>query len=201
MFSKITDDMRQGKGNVGLPDTPGLTTPEMQAKMDELGNLAIDGHNAHIDELAATTAAANLGATVPNGITANENIQSIFSALAVIALDNASLKHSHANKTTLDAITDTVKEGYDTMVQTFTGIENVQTAITSSDEAIPTSKAVATYVGNYDISEKIFNFAYPIGTVYMTTSTVNPETLFGYGTWTQLGSTDQYGINRYVRSA
>ena len=76
-FSKITDQMRAGKGNVGQPDTPGVTTTEMQEIMDELANLAIDSHNAHIDELGEATAAANLGATVPQGISANNNIPRI----------------------------------------------------------------------------------------------------------------------------
>jgi len=200
-FSKVTDEMRAGKGNVGKPDTPELTTTEMQEVMDELGNLALDFINDHIDELGATTAAANIGATVPNGVTANENLQSILAALAVIALESSEIKHTHANKTTIDAITDTVKEGYDSLVQTFDGIENVQRTMTNSDTAVPTSSAVENYVGNYDISEKVFNFCYPIGTIFMTTATVSPAALLGYGTWTQLGSTDQYGINRYVRSA
>lgn len=199
MFNKITDEMRLGKGNVGLPDTPGLTTPEMQAKMDELGNLAIDGHNAHIDELAAATAAANLGATVPTGITANENIQSVLTALAILALDVASKKHSHDNKSILDSITQTVKAGYDDVVQVFSGINAVQQSMTATETSVPSSNAVISYVSNLDISEKAFNEVYPIGTVYATTSSETPASLLGYGTWSQLGSTDQYGISRYER--
>ena len=199
MFNKITDEMRLGKGNVGLPDTPGLTTPEMQAKMDELGNLAIDGHNAHIDELGANTAAANLGATVPTGITANENIQSVLTALAILALNVAEKKHSHDNKSTLDSITTAVKCGYDDLVQVFSGINAVQQSMTATETSVPSSKAVISYVDGVDVSEKAFNASYPIGTVFMTTSTVDPFTLFGYGQWQELGQRDQYGISRYER--
>ena len=199
MFNKITDEMRLGKGNVGLPDTPGLTTPEMQAKMDELGNLAIDGHNAHIDELAAATAAANLGATVPSGITANENIQSVLTALAILALNVAEKKHSHDNKSTLDSITTAVKSGYDDLVLVFRGINAVQQNMTETETSVPSSKAVISYVDGADVSEKAFNASYPIGTVFMTTSTVDPFTLFGYGQWQELGQRDQYGISRYER--
>ena len=199
MFNKITDEMRLGKGNVGLPDTPGLTTPEMQAKMDELGNLAIDGHNAHIDELGANTAAANLGATVPTGITANENIQSVLTALAILALNVAEKKHGHDNKSTLDSITTAVKSGYDDLVQVFSGINAVQQSMTATETSVPSSKAVISYVDGVDVSEKAFNASYPIGTVFMTTSTVDPFTLFGYGQWQELGQRDQYGISRYER--
>lgn len=198
-FSKITDQMRAGKGNVGQPDTPGLTTPEMQAVMDELANLAIDSHNAHIDELAATTAAVNLGATVPQGISANENIQSILTALAILVQSVNEAKHSHSNKQILDSITQAVKGGYDDVVQLLTGINAVQQNMTATDTSIPTSNAVMTYVTNTDISEKAFNAAYPIGTVFMTTSMVDPLTLFGYGSWQELGQRDQYGISRYER--
>lgn len=201
MFNKITDEMRLGKGNVGLPDTPGLTTPEMQAKMDELGNLAIDGHNAHIDELAATTAASNVGAQVPSGLTANENVQSILTALSVSARDTASVKHSHANKTVLDSITETVKDGYDLLVNTLAGIESVESTITDSNSAIPTSSAVVAYVAAQNIAQKVINAAYPVNSVYSTTSNLNPLSILGYGSWTKIGSTDLEGVSRYVRTA
>ena len=172
-FNKITDQMRAGKGNVGQPDTPGLTTPEMQAVMDELANLAIDNHNSHIDELAEVTAAANIGATVPQGISANENIQSILTAIAILLQSVNEAKHSHSNKQILDSITQAVKGGYDDVVQLLTGINAVQQNMTATDTSIPTSNAVITYVNNVDVSQKAFNTAYPIGTVFMTTSTVD----------------------------
>ena len=198
-FPKITDEMRAGKGNVGQPDTPGLTTPEMQAVMDELANLCIDFVNSHIDELGAETAAGNIGASVPVGVTANPNIGSVLSALSVLIKECTDVKHSHSNKSTLDAITSTTKEGYDALVQLLNGIENVQLAMTESDAAIPTSNAVISYIDDVDISQKAFEATYPIGTVFQTTASVDPATLFGYGTWTQLGTVDQYGISRYER--
>ena len=36
MFNGITEEEIKGKGVQGLPDTPGLSTAEMQAKFDEL---------------------------------------------------------------------------------------------------------------------------------------------------------------------
>ena len=131
-FSKITDQMRAGKGNVGQPDTPGVTTTEMQEIMDELANLAIDSHNAHIDELGEATAAANLGATVPQGISANNNIQSILTAIAILLLSVDEAKHTHSNKQILDSITQAVKGEYDDVVQVMRGINAVQQNMTAT---------------------------------------------------------------------
>lgn len=48
---KITAADRTGKGVTGLPDTPGLSTGDMQARFDSLGNLAIDKFNAVVDSV------------------------------------------------------------------------------------------------------------------------------------------------------
>lgn len=81
-FDRITDAERVDKGVTGLPDTPGLTTTALQTKFDELGNMAIDGVNNLADELEATTAAGNIGAVVPDGVTSDPDMQSIIDALA-----------------------------------------------------------------------------------------------------------------------
>ena len=46
---KITSADRAGKGVTGLPDTPGLSTGDMQARFDSLGNLSIDKFNALVE--------------------------------------------------------------------------------------------------------------------------------------------------------
>ena len=46
---KISSADRAGKGVTGLPDTPGLSTGDMQARFDSLGNLSIDKFNALVD--------------------------------------------------------------------------------------------------------------------------------------------------------
>lgn len=46
---KISSADRAGKGVTGLPDTPGLSTGDMQARFDSLGNLAIDKFNAVVE--------------------------------------------------------------------------------------------------------------------------------------------------------
>lgn len=51
---KITSADRAGKGVTGLPDTPGLSTGDMQARFDSLGDLAIDKFNAVVDSVGDT---------------------------------------------------------------------------------------------------------------------------------------------------
>ena len=51
---KISSADRAGKGVTGLPDTPGLSTGDMQARFDSLGNLAIDKFNAVVDSVGET---------------------------------------------------------------------------------------------------------------------------------------------------
>ena len=48
---KISSADRTGKGVTGLPDTPGLSTGDMQARFDSLGNLAIDKFNNVVDNV------------------------------------------------------------------------------------------------------------------------------------------------------
>ena len=48
---KISSADRAGKGVTGLPDTPGLSTGDMQARFDSLGNLSIDKFNAVVDSV------------------------------------------------------------------------------------------------------------------------------------------------------
>lgn len=200
-FNKITDEDRAGKGNVGQPDTPGLTTAEMQEQMDSLANLAIDRFNAHLDELGANTAAAYIGATVPTGITANENIQSILNVMSglITALNN--VKHSHANKTELDAINATVKAGYDAVVLLLAEITAVNTSVSSSDTEIPTCKAVKTYADNLNVNAKAINAVYPVGAVYSARSNISPGSTLGYGVWSQVGDADSEGVYRFVRTS
>jgi len=51
---KISSADRTGKGVTGLPDTPGLSTGDMQARFDSLANLSIDKFNAVVDAVTDT---------------------------------------------------------------------------------------------------------------------------------------------------
>ncbi|MEG0021145.1 MAG: hypothetical protein RR728_11395, partial [Oscillospiraceae bacterium] len=51
-MKKITEQDLQGKGNVGMPDTPELSMLEMQNKLDELSrDVIIPAHNLLVEEL------------------------------------------------------------------------------------------------------------------------------------------------------
>lgn len=80
-FTNITDEELEGKGVTGLPDTPGLSTTEMQQKFDEYSVFLKDKLKTLITELEAEAGALNIGATVPENITADGNIQSILNGL------------------------------------------------------------------------------------------------------------------------
>lgn len=80
-FKKITDADVKGKGNVGRPDTPGVSTAEMQRIMDEIPReVIIPAFNALIDALADKTSAATLGITAPTGIVGS-TVQEVVNAL------------------------------------------------------------------------------------------------------------------------
>ena len=61
-LTKILPADVSGKGVVGLADTPGLSTADMQAKFDELAlDVIVPKHNALADELAGAGGAAEIG--------------------------------------------------------------------------------------------------------------------------------------------
>jgi hypothetical protein len=197
-FTKITPEDRQGKGNVGQPDTPLLTTTEMQEQMDSLPNLAIDKFNAFIDEITTSTAASNVGCELPTGIVAQHNVGSVLNAVAALTQQTQALKHAHANKATLDAISATLLENISALLILMNNIETIDVILQDSNTSIPTSKAVKNFVEGYNYKAIIKNAIYPIGAVYQTTL-VSPDTIFGTeGCW-QLISTDSNGVKTWKR--
>lgn len=198
-FTKITNEDRLGKGNVGQPDTPLLSATEMQEQMDSLANLAIDKFNAFLDEIADPGASSNIGCTAPVGVTTQSTtLYGVLNAIAAIANAADDLAHSHANKTALDSLTATLVSDLTAIALFLTNITEVESLLTSNENALPTSKAVVDYVSNASLSRANLNLIYPIGSVYLTTST-SPQDLFG-GTWALL-KTDVSGIKFYVRTS
>lgn len=195
-FQKITELDRAGKGNVGQPDTPNKGVTEMQEQMDSLANLAIDKFNELVDALNALTAATNMGAEVPEGLTALPNVQSIINSMGTNLVLNTNARHSHNNLETLETITAEALQHYDSLVSVFTGIVLVEQLLSNNPAAVPSSAAVKAFVDDYDYRSKVLNIAYPIGAVYCTKGS-SPTTLFG-GTWNLL-DTDVAGVKRYER--
>lgn len=66
-FTKITDEDLQNKGVIGLPDTPGLSTSEMQAKFEQTAReVIVPMFNKLVDELLGPSAASQIGAKGKN---------------------------------------------------------------------------------------------------------------------------------------
>lgn len=117
-FTKITENDTINKGVIGLPDTPNLSTSEMQAKFEELSNdVIIPKFNNLVDELGAKSAAGNIGATIPSGINAeSENVQAVLNGIAEKAhthektdaelTDAVTKTHEHSNKSVIDKFTE-----------------------------------------------------------------------------------------------
>ena len=117
-FTKITENDTINKGVMGLPDTPNLSTSEMQAKFEELSNdVIIPKFNNLVDELGAKSAAGNIGATIPSGINAeSENVQAVLNGIAEKAhtheksdaelTDAVTKAHEHSNKSVIDKFTE-----------------------------------------------------------------------------------------------
>ena len=77
-FRRIEDSELVGKGNVGQPDTPGVSTSEMQRIMDEIPReIIVPAFNKLSDQLSDASSAASLGASVPSGVSASKNVQSV----------------------------------------------------------------------------------------------------------------------------
>lgn len=65
-FRRVSEAEMSGKGNLGRPDTPGVSATEMQRIMDELPREVLaPAMNELAEQLEAPEAAAQLGAAVP----------------------------------------------------------------------------------------------------------------------------------------
>lgn len=66
-FTKITDEDLLNKGVIGLPDTPGLSTSEMQAKFEQVAReVIVPKFNQLVDDLSNPSAASQIGANGKN---------------------------------------------------------------------------------------------------------------------------------------
>lgn len=181
-LTHITDEARTGKGVTGLSDTPGLTTAALQEKFDELGNLAIDGTNKALDELESKYGASNIGAIVPSGISASENVQGILNVMAFTVNSMSSKSHQHANKAVLDGISQALKDGYDKVSNTFFGADTFDQTVEDSKTSVPSGAAVVSYLKGIDVKKIIVDIVYPVGAVYMSAMNISPSSVLG-GTW------------------
>lgn len=151
-FTRITTADTTGKGVIGLPDTPGLDTTEMQQKFDELAlDVIIPKLNNLISELEDAAGAASLGAKAPAGIQAQQNVQSILDQIALVAADASSKANTAFNTATdaaskINSVAETVNNiAY--MVNPFTGqVEPINQIIENLyDNMKPAALTAAAY--------------------------------------------------------
>ena len=160
-FTRITDDDTQNRGVIGLPDTPNYSTAEMQEKLDELAlAVIIPKINNLISELEGMSAALSLGITVPAGLTAESNLQSVIDTIYGLLAGVGAAEHSHDNKTVLDTITDALIKGLEDIASSLAGITGVTNSVNGSATELVTAKAVADYVqvlGGGDMTRAIYD--------------------------------------------
>lgn len=83
-FKEILPQDLVGKGNIGKPDTPGVSTAEMQRILDEIPReVIIPAFNELVKKLNGTSAAGSIGATIPGDlpISTPKNVQAVMAAL------------------------------------------------------------------------------------------------------------------------
>lgn len=186
MFTKVDEAEIRAAGVTPLTDSPTLPPAQLKEKFDQKGDMALEAFNNHIDEISANTAASNIGAAVPSGVTAAETVQAILGGLALLAVPADAVKHTHENKAVLDGITSGQLAGYDAIVTNYGSIAPETSLSPLSNTNVPTSKAVADYFGM--LGSSIFDISHPVGSVVFCETGVAPATLYGYGTWTSVGS-------------
>jgi hypothetical protein len=110
MFNKITETDLAGKGVIGLPDTPGLSAADMQAKFEETArSVIIPRFNALIDDIVAATASTMVGAQDPE-TAAKTTVQAVLVALHTAIGERAKSAEVYSKTQTDERITQAVNE-------------------------------------------------------------------------------------------
>lgn len=159
-FEKITDTSLANKGVTGLPDVPGLSTAEMQAKFDELSrDVIIPKLNEIVDGLNGDE--VGLSSKIENPETKEKDvIQNVVNAIYQIVKENSDKRHVHENKETLDKVTAELYDSINALVSMFNGISAVDKTVTADDTKIPTSGAIVNYVtelGAGDMQKAVYD--------------------------------------------
>ena len=105
-FTKITNAQLNSRGATTLPNQPTISASALKEEFDAPAkNIVAPAVNNLIDELQATTSAANLGAVAPTGrtgATVQALLTDISDDLAAVETDS----HTHSNKTYIDKISE-----------------------------------------------------------------------------------------------
>ena len=126
-FSKITNTQLNSRGATTLPNQPTISATALKQEFDAPAkNIVAPAFNNLIDELEATTAAADLGAVAPvgrEGVTVQGVLNDISSDLATAESNIDDLladEHTHANKALLDTYEQTEEDLADAVLKRHT---------------------------------------------------------------------------------
>ena len=207
-FRRIEDSELVGKGNVGQPDTPGVSTSEMQRIMDEIPReIIVPAFNELSDQLSDASSAASLGASVPSGVSASKNVQSVIQGVLNL-LNSHKSDTNNPHTTTASQVGAYSKGEADQKVQNAVSAHSDRTdnphAVTAAQtgaytkaetEAAINQKVVeigtgdmakAEYAknGKYGVVDTAKQLDYSIGdTITSANGAFDPNTAIG-GTWT-----------------
>ena len=145
-FTRIDRADYNGKGVIGLPDAPQLSTNAMQEKFEEISlDVIIPKHNTLIDELESATGASNIG-------TRNGNVQSEIDAFdGKIATFNGDISQLKSDMTQAQGDIATLQSGVNTNK---TDIAALQSDNTTNKADIATNKANITTLQNENTTNK-----------------------------------------------
>lgn len=208
-FRRIEDSELVGKGNVGQPDTPGVSTSEMQRIMDEIPReIIVPAFNELSDQLSDASSAASLGASVPSGVSASKNVQSVIQGVLNL-LNSHKSDTNNPHTTTASQVGAYSKGEADQKVQNAVSAHSDRTdnphAVTAAQtgaytkaetEAAINQKVVeigtgdmakAEYArnGKEGVVDRAEHLDYRVGdTITTTDESFDPNTAIG-GTWTK----------------
>ena len=145
-FTRIDRADYNGKGVIGLPDAPQLSTNAMQEKFEEISlDVIIPKHNTLIDELESATGASNIG-------TRNGNVQSEIDAFdGKIATFNGDISQLKSDMTQAQGDIATLQSGVNANK---TDITALQSDNTTNKADIATNKANITTLQNENTTNK-----------------------------------------------
>ena len=145
-FTRIDRADYNGKGVIGLPDAPQLSTNAMQEKFEEISlDVIIPKHNTLIDELESATGASNIG-------TKNGNVQSEIDAFdGKIATFNGDISQLKSDMTQAQGDIATLQSGVNTNK---TDIAALQSDNTTNKADIAANKANITTLQNENTTNK-----------------------------------------------
>ena len=145
-FTRIDRADYNGKGVIGLPDAPQLSTNAMQEKFEEISlDVIIPKHNTLIDELESATGASNIG-------TKNGNVQSEIDAFdGKVAGFNGDISQLKSDMTQAQSDIATLQSGVNANK---TDITALQSDNTTNKADIATNKANITTLQNENTTNK-----------------------------------------------